>query len=210
MANLLYIIATPNSEEESSSRKIGDSFVRKYKKEHPNDIVDTIDLFSDSLQLIDGKYVTARTKLYSGKPERLTKEESLSVEGVASVVDNFMKYDKYVIASPMWNFGVPYILKRYIDSIVITGKTFKYTDKGPVGLLSGKKLLHIQSSGGIYSHGDFSKYDFSSTYIKSILGFIGITDITTLFIEGVDILPEKKPLIISAALEKAERLAESF
>lgn len=81
------------------------------------------------------------------------------------VVDQFIEADYYIFVTPMWNFSVPSKMKDYIDNIAAAGKTFKYTEHGPVGLLQNKKMVHIQSSGGIYSQGHGLDSDFSNRYL---------------------------------------------
>lgn len=89
-----------------------------------------------------------------------------------------------IIGAPMWNFGIPSSLKSWIDHIAVAGKTFSYSEKGPVGLLKDKKAIIAVASGGVYS-GEMSSYDFNTPYLKAVLGFIGITDVQIVRLEGI-------------------------
>lgn len=102
----------------------------------------------------------------------------------------FASVDKYVIAAPMWNLSIPAILKAYIDYVSYVGVTFKYTEAGPIGLLSDKprKALHVSSRGGMYSEGPAKEFDLDDKYIRTILGFFGITQVESLFFERANIL----------------------
>jgi len=95
-----------------------------------------------------------------------------------------MDADVIVIGAPMYNFGIPAVLKSWFDHLSRAGITFKYTAEGPVGLLTGKKAYIAVTTGGVYSSGDATAYDFVTPYIKTMLGFIGITDVTIVRAEG--------------------------
>ena len=100
---------------------------------------------------------------------------------------------------------MPTRLNAWIDTINVAGKTFKYTAEGPVGLAGGKKVLHIQANGGAYNGNDAS-----SQYLNSILNFIGIDDITSVYIEGHAYEPERANEILAAALAEVDGIAKTF
>lgn len=81
-------------------------------------------------------------------------------------LETFMHADRYVFVTPMWNFSYPSVVKAYLDNLAIADKTFKYTENGPVGLLEGKKALHIQATGGVYSEGPYAAVDFGRNHLK--------------------------------------------
>jgi FMN-dependent NADH-azoreductase len=110
----------------------------------------------------------------------------------------------------MWNFSFPPVLKSYIDAISIAGKTFKYTETGPVGLLVDKKALHIQASGGVYSHGPAASFENGHSYLKKIAQFIGIPKLEGIFVEGAAAAPDKAPAIKEKAIMQARELAIVF
>ena len=110
-----------------------------------------------------------------------------------------------MIANGLWNLNIPTRLKAWFDTINVAGKTFQYTETGPVPLTEGKKALHIQANGGSYNG-----QDFSSQYVKGILNFVGVNDVQQIFIEGADHFPEKTAEIIRAAIDQAETISLTF
>jgi len=107
----------------------------------------------------------------------------------------------------MWNLSIPAILKAYIDYISVTGITFKYTAEGPVGLLKGKKAVHIVSRGGEY--GD-APYEMGDRYLRTILGFFGIQDIKTIAVEGLDVIGADVQGKVEQGIKVAEDIAKMF
>ncbi|WP_431209241.1 FMN-dependent NADH-azoreductase [Puia sp. P3] len=117
-----------------------------------------------------------------------------SDEAIRDVFDS----DILVIGAPMYNFSLPSALKAWIDHIVRAGKTFSYSEKGVAALVNGKKVYLVIASGGVFSEGPMKEHDFVEPYLRYILGFIGLTDITTIRVEGLAI-----PGLKDGALEKA-------
>ena len=101
------------------------------------------------------------------------------------LVAELQSADTVVIGAPMYNFSVSSGLKAWIDHVARAGVTFKYSEKGPVGLLQGKKVYVFTARGGVYSHGPAMGMDFHETYLRGVLGFIGLTDITFVHTEGL-------------------------
>lgn len=116
------------------------------------------------------------------------------------ILDDFFMADIIVIGAPMYNFGIPAQLKSWIDRISVAGKTFKYTENGPVGLVEGKKVVVLSSRGGVYSK-DLSHLDHQESHLKAALGLLGITegDITIIRAEGVNLSPEHAQSAIEEA-----------
>ena len=121
----------------------------------------------------------------------------------------FLAADLVVIATPMWNFNAPPMLKAFIDTILVAGKTFKYTATGPVGLVSGKKAVLCIASGGVYE-GAMAAYDTLTPMLKTQLGFIGITDVAELRAPGQGAGGEKAKASTLAAVAKAKEAAGKF
>ena len=111
-----------------------------------------------------------------------------------------------VIASPMFNFGLATTLKAWFDYVVRAGVTFRYAETGPEGLLKGKKAYVVVARGGIYSHGPMKAFDFQEPYLRQILGFIGITDVTFVPVEGLAYGPEAAEKSVNAALDSIPQL----
>ena len=123
----------------------------------------------------------------------------------AAVLDEFLAADIVVIGAPMYNFNIPSQLKAWLDRIIIAGKTFSYSEAGPKGLASGKRVIIASSRGGLYAPGTaFAANDFQETYLRAILGFIGIADIEFVRAEGIAFGPEQREAAISAALASIE------
>ncbi|MCY1048102.1 NAD(P)H-dependent oxidoreductase, partial [Mammaliicoccus sciuri] len=124
--------------------------------------------------------------------------------------DQFVNADKYVFVTPFWNFSFPPVMKAYLDSVSVAGKTFKYTAEGPVGLLPDKKALHIQARGGYYSEGPAADLEMGHRYIGQMMNFYGITDFDGLIVEGHNANPEKAEEIKADAIERAKALGQTF
>ncbi|MGO9357455.1 MAG: FMN-dependent NADH-azoreductase [Xanthobacteraceae bacterium] len=123
-------------------------------------------------------------------------------------LDDFLAADIVVVGAPMYNFGIPSQLKAWIDRVAIAGKTFRYTENGPQGLAGGKKLIVVSSRGGVFSAGTpTAAFDFQETYLRTLFGFLGVTDITFVRAEGVAMGPEARTRAIEAARAEATKLA---
>jgi FMN-dependent NADH-azoreductase len=134
-----------------------------------------------------------------------------SMKGVLRFSDELatelLACDALLIASPMHNFNISASLKASIDQVVRTDMTFKITEEGPVPLVRGKKALIVTSRGGFVAG---TAYDFQEPYLKTILGFIGITDITFVYAEGVNSSDKDREEAINLASEKLVRLADTW
>ena len=102
-----------------------------------------------------------------------------------ALIGELVTADVIVLAVPMHNFGIPSTLKAWIDHVVRAGRTFIYSEGGPEGLLKGKRLILVLASGGVYSNGPAKQLDFQEPYLRAVLGFIGLTDIEVVRVEGV-------------------------
>ena len=117
--------------------------------------------------------------------EQRTPAQTETVKISDQLVDELFVADVIVLGAPMYNFSVSSALKAWIDHVARAGRTFKYTESGPVGLLTGKKVYIFTSRGGVYSEGPAKSMDFHETYLRAVLGFIGLTDITFIHTEGL-------------------------
>nr|WKF57857.1 FMN-dependent NADH-azoreductase 1 [Paraburkholderia busanensis] len=119
-----------------------------------------------------------------------------------ATLEAFLAADIVVIGAPMYNFGVPSQLKAWIDRITVTGRTFRFGERGPVGLCGGKRVIVASSRGGVFSGDSFSAFlDHQETYLKALFGFLGVTDIAFVRAEGVALGPEARRNAIAAARE---------
>ncbi|TCP58099.1 FMN-dependent NADH-azoreductase [Tumebacillus sp. BK434] len=211
MATVLYITANPKPEDQSFSLSAGRAFVNEYREANQNDEVIELDLFQANIPQIDPDVFAGWGKLQTGAAfDALSADEQAKVGRLGELVDQFVAADKYVFVTPMWNFSFPPVVKAYIDAICVAGKTFRYTENGPVGLLGGKKALHIQARGGFYSEGPAAEVELGDRFLRTVLGFVGITDVNTLAIEGQAAQPDQASQIKENGISKAKELAKSF
>jgi FMN-dependent NADH-azoreductase len=188
MAKLLHIIATPRGKE-SRTLKISKVLIDNFKNNYPDTEVEELDLFHQSLPVLGVKQVEGKYVLLSGKD--LPGEYEAAWQDIVRYIEQFLSTDIYLVSVPMWNFSIPYMLKHYIDVIVQPKYLFRYTNKGPEGLVKNKKMVIVTSRGGDYSSGDAVKYDFEESYLRTIFGFVGITDITFINAQPMDALGQE-------------------
>jgi FMN-dependent NADH-azoreductase len=143
----------------------------------------------------------------------MTPAEQRSPEQVAAVVrsqqaiDELLAADLIVIGAPMYNFSIPSSLKAWIDHIAIAGQTFRYNEQGrPEGLVSGKKVIVLASRGGVYSEGPMAAFNHQDTYLRAVLGFLGMTDLSVIDVERQKMGPELAEQARAAAVGQIERL----
>jgi FMN-dependent NADH-azoreductase len=180
MANVLYINSSVRSTG-SLSRQLSAEFVAKWQASHPADTVVTRDLASRPVPHLTEEMLGA----FFTAPDQRTAQQAHTVKLSDELVDELLAADVIVIGAPMYNFSVPSGLKAWIDHVARAGRTFQYTATGPVGLVEGKKVYVFTASGGVYSEGPAASYDFLATYLRAVLGFLGITDISFVRAEGV-------------------------
>ncbi|MGF7036359.1 FMN-dependent NADH-azoreductase [Paenibacillus mucilaginosus] len=210
MATILYITAHPLDPQESFSLAVGKEFIEAYREANPTDEVVHLDLYKENIPQFDADVLRGWEKLRSGSSfDQLSKAEQSKVARLDEIVNQYVSADKYVYVSPMWNFSIPPVLKAYTDATSIPGKTFKYTKNGPEGLLSGKKALHIQASGSVYSKGPLAEVEMGYSYLKKILQFYGIQSMEAIFVEGTA-SSERAPAIKEEAIAHAKEVATRF
>lgn len=208
---VLYITANPKLEKDSFSLQVGRAFIERYKNLNPEDEVVELDLFKTDVPHLNATVFEAFGKLQNGASiEDLNADEQALMGNLDQLLNQFIAADKYLFVSPMWNFSVPPVLKAYIDVVMQAGKTFHYTENGPEGLLKNKKAIHIQASGGVYTNGGASEMEFGYRYLKSVLGFMGVTDMDLIPVEGVAMQQNSADEIIDKASLKAKEIAIKF
>lgn len=199
MSKVLYIKANPKPDHASYTFKLSEAFVASYKEKNPDDEIITLDLYKEGIKFLDGEALGA---MFSGQDTEMKKHAEL-----------FASADKFIIAAPMWNLGSPAILKAYFDYVVLVGVTFKYTEQGPVGLLAnqGKKAVHIVARGGMYSEGPAAAFEMGDRYVKTILGFMGIEEVSTLSTELTGVLQGADlEASVNRSIEEVKKAAQSF
>lgn len=211
MADVLFITAHPHDESQSYSMAVGQAFIDAYREVNQNDEVIRLDLYQENIPHIDNDIFSGWGKLRSGTTfGELSDQEQAKVGRLSELSDQFVAADKYVFVTPMWNFSFPPVMKAYIDSVCVAGKTFKYTEQGPVGLMTDKKALHIQARGGVYSEGPAADMEMGHRYLSVIMQFFGIPSFDGLFVEGHNQFPDRAQEIKAEAIKHAQELAKTF
>ena len=208
MTKVLYVKGNPKATEASYSLRLGQDFIGNLKAVHPDAVVSELDLYEDHIPLIDGDVMTGWGKLAA--QAELSHHEANKVKRLGELVDQFLDNDIIVIAAPMWNFGYPPMVKAYIDAVSVAGKTFAYTENGPVGLVKGKKAVIIEARGGVYSGTPASAVEHSQSHLRAVLGFLGITDVQTVPGEGFALDPSKGEEIFAEAASRGKQVAASL
>lgn len=197
MKNILHVISSPRGDE-SISIKLGNSIANQIVETFPGSSVTALDLNVNPYPHLFEEQINAMRTQPESHSEEQRKLVKRSDEAIAQLFDA----DVIVISLPLYNFSIPSTLKSWLDNILRAGHTFSYSSEGPKGLVTDKKVYIALASGNIYSQGPYQAYDHAVPYLKSALGFIGITDIEVIRAEGTAI-----PGLMENALEKA---IESF
>ncbi len=197
MKTLLQINASLFSSQGQSSL-LANRFVAAWQADHTEGQVIVRDLASDPVPHLDGQRFSA---LISQADSR-TPEQQAVVDFSDNLINELKSADILVLGLPLYNFGVPSVLKAYIDHIARAGSTFSYTATGPVGLLSGKKALIFATRGGKYAG---TAMDTQTDYVRGFLAFIGITDVEFVYAEGLAMGEEGKQ---SALVQAHDKIAE--
>ena len=195
---LLQINASIFSNHGQSTR-LADEFVAAWRASNPGAKVIVRNLAEETVPHLDAE----RFGAFLAKPGEGSVEQQAVVEYSDALIDELKRADVLVLGLPMYNFGVPSTLKAYIDHIARAGATFKYTEKGPVGLLTGKKAYVFATRGGLYAG---TPLDTQTAYVRDMLRFLGIDDVEFVYAEGLAIGAERK----AAALSEAQRAIEGL
>jgi FMN-dependent NADH-azoreductase len=193
--NILHIASSARGAE-SYSNRVAAQVIAELQRRAPGSTVTTRDLARDPLPHIDDDFVVA-TRSASG-PQTEAQRRRLAQSD--ALVDELLAADMVVIAAPMINFTIPSNLKTWIDHVARAGRTFSYSEKGPQGLVTDKQVILVVARGGVYS--DKPAFDFQVPYLKNVLGFLGMTDVEVLDVEGTAFGPEVAEKAVQAATAK--------
>jgi FMN-dependent NADH-azoreductase len=207
MKKLLHIIATPRREE-SRTLRVSKVFLKVFMEKHADWVIEEVDLSNEQLpsltvKRVDGKYILLGGKDLSGEMKKSWQE-------IVSQIERFKSADAYLISAPMWNFSIPYLLKHYLDIILQPKYLFRYTAAGVEGLVKNKSMVVITSRGGDYALPETRGADFQEPYLRSVFGFIGITDIKFINAEPMDMGEALQAKKIKEAQAAAKELAVVF
>ncbi|WBL24033.1 FMN-dependent NADH-azoreductase [Zunongwangia sp. HGR-M22] len=193
MKKILHVISSLNGQN-SYSLALGNKIVEQLKESYPESAVVEKKLVAEDFpHLTEDRWQAILT------PEEnrtAAQKENIAIQEEA--IKELFDADILVVGAPLYNFGIPSQLKAWIDHLAKAGETFKYTEEGPQGLVTGKKVYIAMSSGGVYSENP--GYDFVSEYLIKVFGFLGMTDVELIRVEGVAI-----PELREDALAKAEK-----
>jgi len=181
--------------DHSVSRRLTAAVADQIKAEQPGASVTYRDLVASPLPHLSGAHLMAA----NAKPEDVDAQIAAEVEVNKVVLEEFLAADTIVLGVPMYNFSLPSQLKAWIDRVAVAGKTFRYTAEGPEGLAKGKKVIIVSTRGGHYSAGPAALMDHQESYLKTVLGFFGITDIEIVRAEGLNLSADSKVEAISEA-----------
>lgn len=168
----------------SVTRELSAAVVAGLQTEHGNIDISYRDLDSNPVPHLTG--------------EALAKVDAAAAEAAEQVLQQFLDSDVLVIGAPMYNFGIPSTLKAWIDRIAVAGRTFRYTETGPVGLAGGKQVIIASGRGSIF--GENNAADFQEAYLRQVFAFLGISDVRFVRAEGVGYSPKHRSDAIAGAL----------
>ena len=197
MKTLLQIKASLFSDNGQSSQ-LAERFVANWRNANPDGRVILRDLALEPVPHLDA----ARFSAFLAKPEDRTEEQAAVVAYSDHLIGELKSADVIVLGLPMYNFGVPSMLNAYFDHIARAGVTFRYTEKGPVGLLGGKLAYVFAARGGLYAG---TPKDTQTPYVQTFLGFLGIEDVRFTYAEGLNISPATKVASLARASVEIDR-----
>lgn len=194
-------ITSSISGENSYSIKLADAIIARIQSVYPGSEVKTYDLAKNPLPHLEAAHFEA----FAVPADVRTPDQQGAAHYSDTAISDLLAADFVVIGVPLYNFSVPSTLKAWLDHIVRAGVTFTYGEQGPVGLVSGKKVFLAVASGGVYSEGPMAAYDSSEPFLRNVLGFLGMTDVTTFRAEGIKI-----PQLTENALPKAVEAVSEY
>ncbi|HEM3438478.1 NAD(P)H-dependent oxidoreductase [Streptococcus suis] len=203
MATVLIVKAHPLDAQKSYALRALEEFQTRYASLRPEDRIELVDVFEDQIPALDKPLLESMGAVKKGI--EISPEQAEQLDRYNALTQQFLAADKIVVVNPLWNLNVPSQLVSWINTINVAGLTFKYGPEGSIGLVKGKKLLHIQSNGGVYAG-----QDPAAQYIKSIFEFLGFEDIHQVFIEGQSADPSQAQAIFEEAMGKIDNILLHF
>lgn len=189
--------------QNSVSRQLSAEIVAAEAARHPGLDITYRDLAAAPIAHLSGDHLAA---FQGAAPEAPALRDDIAA-GQAALAE-FLAADIVVVGAPMYNFGISTQLKAWIDRLAVAGQTFRYTDKGPIGLAGGKRVIVASSRGGFYGPGTpNAAVDHQETYLRDIFGFFGITDVAYIRAEGIALGPDKRAAAIDSAKHAIDALA---
>lgn len=182
MPKLLYLEASPRKER-SHSIDIANEFMESYREHHPTDEIEVVNIWELDLPAVNGETLNARYAIVHG--QQTTPEQEAAWKEVVGIFERFNSATKYLFSLPMWNFGIPYRLKHFIDVVTQPGLAFSFSpESGYQGLITGRPASVVYARGGEYGiESGVEDMDFQKPYFEAWLRFIGFTDIRPVVVE---------------------------
>ncbi|MES5101056.1 FMN-dependent NADH-azoreductase [Agrobacterium sp. BA1120] len=203
MSKILLLTSSPRAEESLSNKFAGDLAAKLQAQ--TNGSITHLDLGQNPIPHLDQVTTSAIRK----SADQRDAQEAAAAEYSDKRVAELLEADTIIIGTGLINFAIYSGLKSWIDNVARAGLTFKYTESGPIGLATGKKVYIVLSSAGVYSEGPAAAMDHAIPYLKTVLGFLGLTDIEVIRIEGLAFGPEAAEKAIASATAKVEELAKA-
>jgi FMN-dependent NADH-azoreductase len=202
MRQILCLTSSPRRDT-SYSNLVAARLLKELRIVHPDAAITIRDLAGSPLPHIDDDFVTATRSIAGAR----TSRQRALVEQSDILVEELLAADTIVIASAMVNFSVPSTLKAWIDYVTRPGATFEYTEHGTKGLLGGRRAILVLARGGLYSGGPMRSLEHDESYLRTVLAYLGITDIETILIEGVGLGPDHAERAVANAIRRATSVA---
>ncbi len=182
------------------SSQLSDAFVAAWQVSRPGAQVTVRDFAVDPVPHLDG----AGFQAFLSQPGERSAEQQAKIDYSDALIDELQAADVLVIGLPLYNLGVPSMLKSWIDHVARAGVTFRYTENGPQGLLFGKQAYVFATRGGRYAG---TAFDTQTDFVRNVLGFIGIRDVEFVYAEGLNMGEESKATALQAAHAELARIA---
>ncbi|WP_280771134.1 FMN-dependent NADH-azoreductase [Salipaludibacillus daqingensis] len=200
---LLFVTANPKETKQSYGLQLAETFLKAYKEQNPNDSIEYLDLFKENIPPLEREALAMWEQQGQAKPSDME-------EVTNPYVEQFLRAERIVIVTPLWNMSFPPQVKAYVDQLIIPDKTFRFSETGIEGLMQHKRMVHIQSRGGVYSEGPLQKFEHGDSYLRLIFGLIGLKEYDHLFIEGTSTFPDDVLHRLEEAKDRARKLAKEF
>jgi len=195
MKKILNVISSARGAA-SNSTQLASAIVEKLAEQYPGSTVKLRDLVERHYPHLEESHLNA----FFAPAENATPEYKEAIQHSNEAIEEVFEADIIVIGVPIYNFHIPSALKAWLDHVVRAGKTFSYQTGRPEGLVKDKKVYLAIASGGVYSDGPMKTYDFAEPYLRMILGFIGITDVTAFRVEGTNV-PDLKETAMQKGID---------
>jgi FMN-dependent NADH-azoreductase len=207
MTNILVLDSSLFPQGISVSRQVTDQLVARLTEANLVAKIVRRDLAAEPLNPVGFDLMTG----YTASPAERTEGQAKAVAVSETLIAELFTADVIVIGAPMYNFSIPSTLKTWIDHIAIAGRTFRYAAGGyPEGLVTGKRVYIVASRGGAYSNGPTAAYNFQDSYLRSVLGFLGLTDITVIVAEQQKMGPDAQAAgLVQAQSQIAELIGNA-